>query len=152
MAHYLTNFILATLSVIGFLLLIYAYLKKNPSLLPTGPSTPSNPSGTGLQVESALALEPRKNLYVIRYGSQRVLVSTTMDKIEYLTTLESEPDTTLCETALAEQVDEGTVAGLTTGSNYSSSPSPLSPNAGFKERFHYSLKLILADRFKLGGK
>lgn len=144
MMHYLFNFVATTLAVVAFLYLVYLYIRKNPRIgqvmsgaaQPTGGATQQE-----LWIESALDLEPRKRLYVIRHRNQRFLVSTTMDKTEFLTTLESEPS----EGAQPEAVtaDISTLSAPAT--------APVSQDAGFMERFGYSLKMVLGERFTRPG-
>ena len=89
---YLGSFIFYTLLVIGFLYAVYFYLKKNPGILTFSKTfvhskTESNP--LALVIESRIALEPRKTVYVLRSGEERFLVSTAGEHTHLLSKLET---------------------------------------------------------------
>lgn len=140
--HSLFNFVFATVGMVVILYAVYFYLKQTMQLGGPGRATPQK--GKGLRIESILPLEPRKRLYVVRSGQQRFLIATTMDKTELLTTLEAEP-----QDAVAEESTETTTALP----GAMSSDCPFDPQGGFMERFRYSLKTVVFDRFmRVGGK
>lgn len=143
MAHYLVNFILATVGMVGLLYAVYFSIRNNPQLGNFANRKPGSPNSQGLQVKSVLTLEPRKRLYVVGYGQQQYLLATTMDKTELLATLEAEPLPPESSTEpLTEQETPDTGA-----------TSPIGPGAGFMENLKYSFKIALTDRFtRLGGK
>ena len=138
MGQYLLSFVLTTLAVVAFLYLVYLYIKQNPQLSSSLKAKKGNKQGLPLWVESSMTLEPRKQLYVIRHGQQRFLIATTVDKTEFLATLETAPQ------ADPETEEETVQSDAPTG-------TPLSPDAGFMERFGYSLKMVLGERFTRSG-
>jgi flagellar biogenesis protein FliO len=146
LGHYIFNFLFTTLGVIILLYAVYIYIRQNPNLGGLG-SHPTLGKGPGLAVETVLNLEPRKRLYVVRYGSQRFLLSTTMDKTELLSTLMAEPESEPEEAGPNGTTDQLPVAPADPVA------SPLPPGATFMDRFRYSLKTVLVDRFtRQGGK
>ncbi len=133
MGHYLLNFVLTTMSVVGLLYLLYLYIKQNPQI---NGKTYGPKQSNGLKIESILTLEPRKNLYIVRYGQQRFLIATTVDKTEFLATLEADPSLdTAMETAETSQVSE-----------------VFNQSSSFKDRFQNSLRMVLAEKFNVGRK
>lgn len=137
MFEYILNFFVYTAAMIGLIYLVFIYLKANPQL--RGMAQVKQPKGPPLQVESVMDLEPRKRLYVVSYGSQRFLLSTTVDKTEMLTTLKEEP----VEVEQVEPIVEGAIEGAVA----------CQEDTGLMERFQASLKMVLADRFPgTGGK
>lgn len=148
LSHYLLNFLLTTTGVIVLLYAAYLYIRRHPQLGGLGgcPTHAAQGEGPGLTIESTLNLEPRKNLHVIRYGEQRFLVATTLDKTELLTTLHAEPSSLL---SVHETDREATplmsqAPGLIT---------PQKPLGSFMDNFKQSLRLVLAERFtRSGGK
>jgi len=97
MRGYILNFTFYTLAMIGVILLGYVVVRKSLA----GMSSQSS-KGKFLSIESALALEPRKNIYVLKAGSERFLVSTNLDQTQLLTKLDSEniPSTEIFETEI----------------------------------------------------
>lgn len=85
--HYLGSFMFYTLAAIGLLYAAYWQIKKNPGLLTFSKNGIS--SKESLQVESFLALEARKNLYVIKAGNERFLLSTSPEGTQFLSRLET---------------------------------------------------------------
>lgn len=142
--HYLINFVIATVGMVGLLYAIYFYLKHNPQLGGMAAFKPLQ-NQRQLQVKSVLNLEPRKRLYVVGYGPQQFLIATTMDKTELLATLETEPPTEETSDAMAEPPAEVEA---------SSAPQIVDPREeGFWGCLRYSFKLAFADRFyRSGGK
>lgn len=85
MLGYLAGFIFYTLAMIGVILLGYVAIRK----LGLSGYT-SNRKSNFLSIESHLPLEPRKNLYVIKAGTERFLVSTDIEGSKLLTKLDPE--------------------------------------------------------------
>jgi len=83
MHSYLANFIIYTLAMLGVIFIAFMVAKKSLSLgnLP-GHKTES------LAIENKLSLEPRKNLYIIKAGEERFLISTDIEGSRFLTKLE----------------------------------------------------------------
>ena len=94
--QYLGSFVLYTLLAIGMIYAAYFYTRKHAGNLPGFIRRPGMPKQK-LEIESVLALEPRKNLYVVRSGHERFLLSTSMDGTQFLSRLESaeHPETAL---------------------------------------------------------
>jgi flagellar biogenesis protein FliO len=86
--HYLGSFILYTLLAIGVIYAVYCYARKHSGNLFLGVKKSANPKAR-LEIESVLALEARKNLYVVRSGHERFLVATSMEGTQFLSRLES---------------------------------------------------------------
>lgn len=90
--HYLGSFVGYTLLAIGLIYGAYWFLRKQPNNWLTG--TAFQKTGDAkkalLEVEANLALEPRKNLYVVRAGQDRFLISTTMEQTQCLAKLTEE--------------------------------------------------------------
>ena len=80
--RYLGSFIFA----IGLIYALYYLIKKNPTLLSI--SKNRVPFKQGLQVESYLPLEARKNLYIVRAGQERFLLATSLEGTQFLSKLE----------------------------------------------------------------
>lgn len=148
LSHHLFNFVFATSVVIAFLYLVYLFIRQNPQLvggLGAGPRLGAQGGRQqGLRIESALSLDARKRLYVIREGQQRFLIATTMDKTELLATLEpagADADTSPGDLRLSETLPQ----------------SPASPTStdipdSLAARLSWSFKRVWSDRFpKTGG-
>jgi flagellar biogenesis protein FliO len=131
MTHYLVNFVLATVGMVGLLYALYYYIRQNPQL--ASAIKPSVRGGKQLRVCSVLSLEPRKQLYVVGYGEQRFMIATTMDKTELLATLNTDP--------LSD------VAGEVEADSMPPDFTAIGPGSGLMERFRYSLKSVLLNRF-----
>jgi hypothetical protein len=86
--HYLGSFILYTLLAIGVIYAVYCYARKHSGTLFLGVKKNADPKAR-LEIESVLALEARKNLYVVRSGHERFLVATSMEGTQFLSRLES---------------------------------------------------------------
>ncbi|MBY0404748.1 MAG: hypothetical protein K2X66_12680 [Cyanobacteria bacterium] len=114
------RFIGSFLFVIALLYGAYFYLKKNPKLLNFSHSRV--PSKKGLQIESVLHLEARKNIYVIKSGKERFMIATSLEGTQFLSKLEEEEETVV-ETS-PEQVNPQS-AGETLSSEI---PIPNHPN------------------------
>jgi flagellar biogenesis protein FliO len=145
MGHYLMNFVLATIGMVGLLYAVYFSIRNNPQFGGLANIKP-NANQPGLQVKSVLTLEPRKRIYVVGYGQQQFLLATTMDKTELLATLE-----------VAPQPDEDSSEpeqSLNTFPEMSTTvTSSIDPGARFMDRLKSSFKIVLAERFtRSGGK
>lgn len=84
MAHYIINLIFYTLAMVGVILIGFVIAKK--SLMGVYSQTSKNKF---LEIESYLALEPRKNVYVLKAGTERFLLSSSPEKIHFLTKLDN---------------------------------------------------------------
>lgn len=85
MSGYLMSFTFYTLAMIGVILIGYVIAKK--SLNGVYSQTSKNKF---LSIESVLTIEPRKNIYLLKAGSERFLISANADQTQFLTKLDSE--------------------------------------------------------------
>lgn len=107
MPSYIAGFAIYTLAMIGIILLGYVVVNKslqNP-LYKRGKKA-------FLNLESSLMLEPRKAIYVIKAGSERFLVSSGSEGINFLTKLNQ--DNIPEETDISENTTNinSTISGL----------------------------------------
>lgn len=82
MTGYLTGFSVYILAMLGVIFIALVVVKKSISL---GTGTPKN---SFLKIESSLSIEPRKNLYVVKAGKERFLVSTGAEGCQFMTKIE----------------------------------------------------------------
>lgn len=80
MTHYLFGFLTYTLVILALMWGAYRWLRSKPELLAKlrGMATGSKTLAKGptMEIESAMPLEPRKNLYVVRVDGERFLIGT----------------------------------------------------------------------------
>lgn len=86
--HYLWDFLVYTSLAIAIIYVAYWFSTARKSRTVELPPDVSGEGMSGLEVESLLSLEPNKNLYVIRTGDERFLVSTSGDSTSCLSRLE----------------------------------------------------------------
>lgn len=79
MTGYLTGFLVYMLAMLGVIFIAFVVVKKSMSL------NSGKQKQSFLKVESSLSLEPRKNLYVVRAGSERFLISTGVEGCQFMT-------------------------------------------------------------------
>jgi len=111
--QYLGAFTGYTLFAIGLIYASFFYLRRNPALLAMLSKNPtaffmsfakssSKNSGQAkvapLAIETALPIEARKTLYIIRSGNERFLIATSAEGTQFLSKL--------AEESPAEQADE----------------------------------------------
>lgn len=84
MTGYLVNFSVYTLAMIGVMFIGFVIAKKSMSS-----NCFSGYKNQFLKIDSCLNLEPRKNLYVVKAGLERFLISTDAEKTQFLTKLET---------------------------------------------------------------
>lgn len=94
----LIRFICSFFFAIAILYGAFFYLKKNPGLLTFTKNR--IPLKQSLQIESVLALEARKNLYVVRSGKERFLLATSLEGTQFLSRLHEEEPGLETESAL----------------------------------------------------
>lgn len=147
--HYLGSFILYTLVAIGFIYAAYWYARKNSGNLLGGARKPVNPK-TKLEIESVLALEVRKNLYVVRSGNERFLIATSMEGTQFLSRLETTAMPVIQEvpSESAEIPVEGTVAPPWY-SRPEETPDETAAKGTFGSRFMQSVQWLISSRTKL---
>lgn len=85
--QYLGTFVLYTLGAVGLIYGAYWYARRSSGLL-SGNSAKTNPQVPALEVESALPLDPRNTVYVIRSGSERFLIAASGEETTLLSKLE----------------------------------------------------------------
>jgi hypothetical protein len=156
--HYLGSFILYTLLAIGVIYAVYCYARKHSGNLFLGMKKASDPKAR-LEIESVLALEARKNLYVVRSGHERFLVATSMEGTQFLSRLESTGAPAVAEPIQQTPpvLQEATVQPpwYTRPEEPATLPSEpeksgaTKPGEGFGARFVQSLQWLVASRTKL---
>jgi len=82
MTGYITGFSVYTLAMIGVIFVALIVVKKSLSFIPNKNKT------NFLKVENCLNIEPRKNLYVVKAGRERFLISSAGDNCQFMTKLE----------------------------------------------------------------
>jgi flagellar biogenesis protein FliO len=85
MTSYLVSFSVYTLAMIGVIFVGLIIVKKS-----LYPNSLSSTRSQFLSVESCLNLEPRKNLYIVKAGEERFLLSTDTEGSHFLTKLEAD--------------------------------------------------------------
>lgn len=140
--HYIGQFMVTTLSLVGGLWLLSVWLQQKLGKLPSVPGLKmtQNP----LQLEASLRLEPRKTLYVVRHGQQRFLLSSHGDSTQLISTLDAAQAVAVEEALQTESdsVPQPMVAVM-------QPPVP----SGFWERLKLSIEMIAAERFgPMGGR
>ncbi len=146
MTGHLLNFLFATSGVVALLYVLYLYLKQHPNLTMGGMPQMGQLNRHQLKIESVLNLEPRKRLYVVRYQDQRFMMSTTLDKTELVTALPGVTEEEL-------QAEAAALEALKAQQQSTGASMPIGPQSTFMERFQYSLRMVILDRFTgLGGK
>jgi hypothetical protein len=100
--HYLGSFIVYTLAAIGVIYGAYCYARKatvvgKPIL---GLGKKQEPTAPPLTLESSLALEPRKTLYVVCAGNERFLVAASGESTALLSKLENTPQSASATAAI----------------------------------------------------
>lgn len=83
MHTYLINFTIYTLAMLGIIFIAFIIAKKSLSL----GGIPGHKTNS-LAIENRLSLEPRKNLYIIKAGEERFLISTDGEGSRFLTKLQ----------------------------------------------------------------
>jgi hypothetical protein len=91
--HYLGSFIFYTLLAIGLIYGAYWYARKAPSgnILMGFGKKPDDNAVPKLTLESTLALEPRKTLYVVCSGNERFLIAASGETTQLVSKLENTP-------------------------------------------------------------
>jgi flagellar biogenesis protein FliO len=91
--EFLIRFLGSFLFAIAILYAIFFYLKRNPAAMQLVKKGPKDPSV--LSVETMMVLEPRKNLYIVKAGHERILISTSAEGTQFLSKLEPAMETAL---------------------------------------------------------
>jgi flagellar biogenesis protein FliO len=146
--HYLGSFILYTLLAIGAIYGAYWYARRaTGSLIPGLPNRkPVEEDPLKLTIESTLALEPRKTLYVIRSGEERFLIAASGETTQILSKLESpkqpEPEPEVISLPMERPVERPW---------YAEAPKPVivPRKTGFGTRFVQSVQWLVSSRSKL---
>lgn len=82
MHHYIMNFAVYTLAMLGLIFVAFIIAKKVMTV-ETGIKKEKF-----LSIEDRLILEPRKNIYVVKAGNERFLMATDTEGSHYLTKLD----------------------------------------------------------------
>lgn len=82
MHSYIIGFSVYTLAMIGIIFIGFTVVKKC-SLTRQGAKSRNN----FLEIETSLALAPRKTIHVIRAGNERILIASDVDNTSFLTKL-----------------------------------------------------------------
>ncbi len=82
MAGHLTGFLTYTLAMLGIVFIAFIVVKKSLAY------TSAKQKPDFLKIESRLSLEPRKNLYVIKAGHERFLISSGVEGCQFMTKIE----------------------------------------------------------------
>ncbi|MCE3235193.1 MAG: hypothetical protein K0Q50_1373 [Vampirovibrio sp.] len=143
--QYLGSFVLYTLATVGIIYGVYWYTRRTSGGSAAAAAAPAEEGQPKLELESTLALEPTKNLYVIRSGNERFLLATTAEGTQLLSRLDNVPTEV---TATVPEVTEE--APATPKPWYASEPPAVlaRPNAGFKQRFVQSVQWLVSSRLK----
>lgn len=99
MTGYLMHIIFYTMAMIGIILVGFIIAKKSLTGLYT-----QNPKNKFLSIENYISIEPRKNIYVLKAGTERFLISTNSDQTQLLTKLD--PDNILCEESYSTEQEK----------------------------------------------
>jgi len=84
MTGYLTGFLVYMLAMLGVIFIALVVVKKSLAFK-------SGKQKAGfLKLESSLSLEPRKNLYVVKAGDERFLISTGVDGCQFMSKIKSD--------------------------------------------------------------
>ncbi len=83
MSGYITGFSVYTLAMIGVIFVALVIVKKCLTF-----SSHKNKNNF-LKVENCLNIEPRKNLYVVKAGTERFLIASSGENCNFMTKLES---------------------------------------------------------------
>jgi len=83
MAGYLTGFVVYLMAMLGVIFIGMIVVKKSLNFN----SRETKPDF--LKIESRLAIEPRKNLYVVKAGDERFLISTGTEGCRFMTKIKS---------------------------------------------------------------
>ena len=79
MTGYLTGFLVYMLAMLGIIFIALVVVKKSMTF------SSVKQKNSFLKIESRLNIEPRKNLYVIKAGNERFLVSTGIEGCQFMT-------------------------------------------------------------------
>ena len=79
MTGYLTGFLVYMLAMLGVIFIALVIVKKSITF------SSVKQKNSFLKIESRLNIEPRKNLYVIKAGNERFLVSSGIEGCQFMT-------------------------------------------------------------------
>jgi len=83
MESQLTAFSVYTLAMIGLVFIGLVVVKKSLTF------TPKKNQNNFLKIEASLNLEPRKNLYVVKAGREKFLISSSGESCQFMSKLET---------------------------------------------------------------
>jgi flagellar biogenesis protein FliO len=117
--EFLIRFLGSFLFAIAILYAIFFYLKRNPAAMQLVKKGPKDPSV--LSVETMMVLEPRKNLYIVKAGHERILISTSAEGTQFLSKLEPAMETASAQQGLETRHIDSNQTNLSTTSLEASS-------------------------------
>ena len=82
MMGHLTGFLVYMLAMLGVIFIAFLVVKKSFTF------KSGKQKKSFLQVESSLSLEPRKNLYIVKAGNERFLISTGFEGCQFMTKID----------------------------------------------------------------
>ncbi|HSA06405.1 MAG TPA: flagellar biosynthetic protein FliO [Candidatus Gastranaerophilales bacterium] len=82
MTGYILGFSVYTLAMIGVIFVAFVVAKKCLAM------TPHKNKTEFLKIENCLNIEPRKNLYVVKAGREKFLISTSGEHCHFMTKLD----------------------------------------------------------------
>lgn len=143
--QYLGSFVFYTLATVGVIYGVYWYTRRTSGGMAAAAAAKAEEGQPKLELESTLALEPSKNLYVIRSGNERFLLATTAEGTQLLSRLDNVPAEVPVE--VAETVAEEPKSPKPW---YASEPPAVlaRPNNGLGARFVQSVQWLVASRLK----
>jgi len=83
MTGYIAGFSVYTLAMVGVIFIALVVVKKSLAF------APNKDKSNFLKIENCLNLEPRKNLYVVKAGRERFLISSSGDNCQFMTKLKN---------------------------------------------------------------
>jgi len=82
---YLTNFLIYASAMVGVFMIAVFVFKKSIH------ANPKSKSNNSLSVEEVITLAPRKNLYIIKAGSEKFLIAVDSDRTSLISKLNDSP-------------------------------------------------------------
>jgi len=145
--HYLGSFVFYTLATVGVIYGVYWYTRKNAGAAAAAAAAKAEEGQIKLELESTLALEPNKNLYVVRNGVERFLLVTSAEGTQLLSRLDNVPAPPEEVVAVAEPVVDLPLAPKPW---YATEPPPaiIQRKLGLGARFVQSVQWLVASRTK----
>lgn len=137
MIHYIINFIVYTLAIIGLLIIGFIVYKKAMVMQPVR-------KNSMLKIMEMLRLPDRKVLYIIRCKNEQFLIASSNDKVTLISKLDTESNEKIQNSGIERYLQEKAAE-----ENYQDDVSPNKP----EKRVIKSLLKELSDKnqFKRGN-